>query len=260
MNNMKEEKGNVLVYAILTIAAILSTTIVISNLVQSSLRQTRFVSNAQAAYYAAESGAEKIIYQIRKNDKIPTEGHCGLAIDCEWQLSPDAVTDLTMDLSANQSVQLDLFYPENSQAAPGVESIGFDWHGANTWLEVSFVDWDKGAFIAWSEWLPGAKLDELPVQKILYSGEQATSNLFSANKNYRVRVKALYGEAEDLVIKLYGLDNEQGGALSVPNILSFSVTGGNQESSQRLSAALPRYAPTLGLFDYVLFSEEVIKK
>ena len=104
------------------------------------------------------------------------------------------------------------------------------------------------------------KAKDLNVQKMLYNGGSATINSFSGNKNYRVRVKALYGDVDDLEIKLFSLDNKHGQQLVFPNYLNIKATGSYRGANQSLSAEMPRYAPTLGLFDYVLFSEEILEK
>ena len=98
------------------------------------------------------------------------------------------------------------------------------------------------------------------MQKFLYSGGKAINNAPSAAKNYRVRLKALYNNANNLKIRLSALDNLQGAAIAFPNYLQIKTTGSYKESNQVINVAMPRFAPTLGIFDYVLFSEESISK
>ena len=244
-----------MLYALLIISAILSSSLIISDLLRSSIRQTGFSAQNEIAYYNAESGAEKALYLIRKQEILPKEKDCGFEnLDCELAIDDSAVSELSLNLAENESFQFDLFNPEKNSAGSGAESIGFYWSGAGTWLEISKVEWIGDSSINW----PNAT--QSPAVKMLFSGGSATDNSIVPNMNYRVRVKALYGSAENLKIKLFSLDHQAGSAVDFPNFLKISVRGGFGESNQILNISLPRYAPTIGLYDYVLFSEEKILK
>jgi hypothetical protein len=257
--NVRDQKGNVLLYAVLTIAAIFSTTLVVSRIVQSSIIQTRYINNSQAAYYAAESGAEKALYEIRKNNNLLQEGSCEIGLQCDLEYSDEDIRELKLDLAENESVQLDLFNPNDNTDAYGLESMGLRWIGSG-WLEVSYVSWDPLSSFRWRNYSPGMDISDLPVQKMLYSDNRVAINSFSSNKNYRVRIKALYQDAKDLTLSMHPSDNLTSRAMAVPNYLNWKFTGSFQESNQILTIAMPRYSPTVGLYDYVLFSEEIIQK
>ncbi len=254
------QQGNVLIYSLLTIAAILSTTIVISNFVQSTIKQSRFVNNASSAFYAAEAGMEKALFSVRKKDIIPADGDCDVGSQCQLEINGEAVAELKLDLKKNQTVQFDLFNPGDNTKSSHVESVKLNWQNNGAWLELTYIPWSVGGMVLFPPWDESIEIGELSAQKMLFSGGSATVNAFSASKNYRVRVKALYQDAEDLAVNLYSLDNLQGEHLAFPNFLKIKTTGSFQESNQTINAEMPRYAPTLGLFDYVIFSEEIIKK
>ncbi len=261
---LQSEQGNVLVYALLTIAAILSSSIVISNIINGSIGHSGLIASSEEAFYSAESGLEKTLYTIRKEDNLPQSGSCDIDnIDCEVEVSNDKVNYLMLDLERNQSVQIDLFDPENNLHSSGVDSFAMEWANSQTWLEVSIVEWPNDYVFSWPNLLGQVNVDDLPTQKFLYSGGQdfnlAINNYFVKTKNYRVRIKALYGNADDLIIKLYGTDNG-GVPIAFPNYLTIDAVGKYRDSSQRLSVEMPRYSSLLGLFDYVLFSESVITK
>lgn len=258
--NGNGRSGNVLIYALLIIAAVLSTTIVISNLVQSSLKETRYVASAGAAYYAAESGLEKALYNIRKIDFLPKDGDCHVGFDCELSVDDKATAELSLNLKKNDTIQFDLFSLEDNSLSDNAESMGLTWDGDDTWLEVSLAVWDKGGVIDWQTQSAPFVKDDLNVQKYLYSSGPAINNALSANKNYRVRVKALYGEAQNLKIKLSNADNLLGAPLAFPNFLKIKTVGSDHNSTQTIKAEMPRFSPLGGVFDYVLFSEEKIVK
>jgi hypothetical protein len=256
---LKNRSGNVLVYAILTIAAVLSTAIVISNLTQSFVTQTGMLSNTTSAFYAAESGMEKALFTVRKTDALPANGDCHLDAECELAVKDAAVLSLKKNLPVNQTVQLDMYNPEKNSLTKGVESVGVTWTGGG-WIEATFVAWPALNSFSWQSWDQGVEQKDLNVQKMLYTGGHAIINYPDAAHNYRLRVKALYQPAENLEIKLYSLNNLQGAPLALANFLNIKVVGSSRDATQSISADLPRYAPMSELFDYVLFSEEALVK
>ena len=251
--------GNVLVYAVLTIAAILSSTIVVSNFVRSFVRQTGAVSNLTGAFYAAESGVERALFTVRKQDELPPVGDCLSGAECQLAVNDAAVLETKLDLPLNQSTQIDLFNPDKNSLSKGVESVGLSWAGGG-WLELTFVEWSAQNSFDWQKWDETMAPKDLNVQKMLYSGGKATVNFPSAAKNYRLRVKALYAPAAGLTVRLFSADNLLGKALPIANTLELTATGTYRDATQKITATLPRYAPMSGLFDYVLFSEEKLVK
>lgn len=259
-DNFQKQRGNVLIYALLTMAAILSTSIVVSNLIQNSIKETSFVSSAAAAYYAAESGLEKALFDIRKQDVLPKNGDCGVSSDCELTVDDESTAELDLELKKDQTIQFDLFDFENNSLSSKSESMGLAWTGADSWLEVTLTSWDIGSVIDWQKSVVPFTKEDLNVQKYLYSQGSAINNALSANKNYRVRVKALYGDANDLKIKLFNTDNLLGQQLTFPNFLKIKAIGGDRNSTQTVTVEMPRFTPLAGLFDYVIFSEDKLVK
>ena len=256
---LQNRPGNVLVYAVLIIAAILSSTIVVSNFVRSFVRQTGAVSNLAGAFYAAESGVERALFVVRKLDELPTVGDCSAGSDCELAVNDAAVLETKLDLPLNQSTQIDLYNPEKNSLSKGVESVELVWDGGG-WLELTFVEWLAQDTFTWQTWEAGLEQKDLSVQKMLCSGGNVIVNFPSAAENYRLRVKALYAPATGLTVRLFSADNLLGKALPIANTLEFAATGTYRDATQKVTATLPRYAPTSGLFDYVLFSEEALVK
>jgi hypothetical protein len=260
MNDDLSQRGNVLIYALLTIAAVLSTTIVISNLIQNSIKETGFVSSAMSAYYAGESGLEKALFDIRKQDILPKNGDCGVSYACELTIDDQSTAELDLELKKDQTVQFDLFNFDDNSLSGKAESMGLSWLSNGSWLEVTTVAWDVGVAIDWQQPTVPFDKEDLNVQKYLYSSGTSINNALSANKNYRVRVKALYDDAQDLKIKLFNTDNLLGQQLAFPNFLNIKVVGSDRDSTQTIVAEMPRWSPLAGLFDYVIFSEVQLVK
>jgi len=243
-----------LLYTLLVVSAVLTTTLVVSNFIRSSIKEAGIISDVTEAYYTGESGVEKSLHSIRKFDKLPVTGDCGLAnLKCEINIAESTVSEVKLDLPKDQTFQFDLTKLANKFGA-GVESLGLAWEGVITKLEISTVELSSAGVIK----SPDA--GTTTVNKSLWGSGAASVNNFVGSKNYRVRIKALYGDANNLKLTLHSLDNQQGSRINFSNFLKITGTGISGEANQMVSVDMNRYAPTQGLFDYVLFSEEKIEK
>lgn len=246
---MKDQSGNVLVYTVLAVAAILSTILIVSNLMIGEIRQAGNFDNMIKASYAAESGAEWGIFNLRKND-IMIESDCDMPdVDCYAGVDETGVKKLQVDLPQNQSFQIDLYNPAKLSKQSGVESMKINWIGAG-WVEMSYVEWIAGAQVSWND---GA------VQKFLFNAP-AIVNVFNKSKNYIVRLKSLNAGVTTLGVEIFSGDNAGGNALPFPQFVRVSAEGTANGAFQIINVDLPKKSPLMGLFDYALFSEESIVK
>ncbi|MFA6536865.1 MAG: hypothetical protein WCT18_00525 [Patescibacteria group bacterium] len=255
---VKKSQGSILLYAVLFVAGILSSGLLISQIITNNIRNAGSLVNSAKAFYSAESGMEKALFELRKMDNIPATEDCEISQICSWQFLPDEKKELRLSLPVEQTVQFDLFNPTGNLSS-GTESVSVIWENADAWLEASFYVFEQNEFVPSSPNEQTA-LADLPVQKMLLNGGSAILNFPQANKNYRLRVKALREEATDLVVKFYPQENLGGDSLPLPNILTIKTVGEYAENTAEVAVVLPRYQPLLGLFDYVLFSESALKK
>lgn len=63
MNN----KGSLLLITVLILASMLTISLGVASIITSGLVQGRTQANSTKAYFAAESGAEQVLWEIRKN-------------------------------------------------------------------------------------------------------------------------------------------------------------------------------------------------
>ena len=155
-------------------------------------------------------------------------------------------------------MQFDSFNPEDNSLSVKAESLGMSWEANGAWLELTMLDWDASSSFVWSDL--SSVYDDLYISKYLYSSGEAINNALSANRNYRVRVKALYQDVYNLKIKIFNADNLLGQQLTFLNFLRIKAIGSNRDSTQTIIAEMPRFSPLAGLFDYVIFSEEKLVK
>ena len=250
-----QSRGSVLIYTLLIISGLLVTATALSTLVISNLRQAQSFNDALVAFYAAESGIEHGLYQIRQQDDFAAVAVSG-SLPVDSQVTTSLVEDqpsVTFDLSAGQSYQLDLY---TSTAGPQyVKSIRLS---ADTASQGQLV-------VGWAGWQPNATFNDTYQQAVI-SASQLDDFLVElaqgANMNslyFRVRFMALDDDINDIVVTAYS-DVAGSDSINVPGRLTISATGRYHRSRQTVIAEMPRKAPLSDLFSYVLFSAEEIVK
>jgi len=156
INLNKNNSGTILLLALLIIAAILASAAIFANLIISEIRQSRLIDQSIQAYYLAESGAERALFQARKRQAVQS---CEIGVSCvedngycdgqpnqapcitlsqgtlsadvigNWDVAVDNEMETSIVLAAGSSFQLDLFGPLSGcplnidDPVPGVEKI-----------------------------------------------------------------------------------------------------------------------------------------
>lgn len=269
---IKSERGNVLLLALLVMAGIMTAGLGIGTIILNEIKQARNIDFSTVAYYAAESSVEQAIYKLRKENAVlncpvgacGTNGFCSggekeacvsasgdLSNQSSWvRTIVDKERQIYGKIEKDNSMQVDLFNPENAVAA-GVESVKIEWvpdcvAPAVSTIEVSFISWDPVA--GWSE---------TTEQKFKYTSlaSPVVNNGFSGVKSYRLRIKALYCDINNVIITAWGSDNAALPQIEIPARIVLSSTGKYSTARQAIKVTMPRRSPMSGLYDYVLFSE-----
>jgi len=170
----------VLVLAVLIIATVLVTAVIFSNLLLSEIQQSRLIDNSIQAYYLAEGGAERALYQSRRKEAVKAQdcvliipgnycreddGYCSFSTDknkvaCitetsgdldirgQWQIEVSNEPETTVFLDVGQSFQLDLFNPyQGGSFVTNVESFQVSSDidsGATLYGELTNLTWLVG--------------------------------------------------------------------------------------------------------------------
>ncbi|MBU1146494.1 hypothetical protein KKD80_03025 [Patescibacteria group bacterium] len=267
-----KQSGNVLLLALLVMAGIMTAGLGIGTIILNEIKQARNIDFSTVAYFAAESGVEQAIYKLRKEDAVINcpVGVCGAngfcsggegesCITAAGDLSNDASWERTIvdrepqiygKIEKDNSMQIDLFDPENAVAA-GVESVKIEWvpdcvAPAVSTIEVGYVNWDPIA--GWSE---------ATEKKFKYTALESPviNNGFSGTKSYRLRIKALYCDINNVIITVWGADNAVPPQVKIPARIVLNSAGEYGVARQAIKVTMPRKSPMSGLYDYVLFSE-----
>jgi len=287
ISKLKEKKGMVLVLAILIIAAILGAAALFSNVVIREIQQSRLIDQSMQAYYFAESGAERALYQVRRREAVidcdsitsgsvcETNGHCssddvfcinqdegGLEVSGSWQVAADNEQETSVNLKKGESFQIDLFspYQEADTAESSIDAIEVS-RDDSLLLYGEFTNLTNILGIT-------SKFDcasQPPVFKdYLISDEFIIRNLddqdIIESCSYAFRLTFLPGPGESnelFTIKVYDRYIEQ---LKIPSRLIVDSSAEFGQSWQQIRVKTPIRPPLAGLYDFVLFSEQEIRK
>jgi hypothetical protein len=288
---IKNERGVVLLLALLLIAAITATGVGFSLLIIGELKASSNIDNSIVAYYAAQNGVEHALLEVkdgRANSTLDetingTTGVGGivrmegsllpLGVAATWDTRQSTTSEdiILASVPKNKTVELDLLNPDDPAEASAVESVKFEWSDSCegiSWLEIGYVYWTPGTQISWPT-------DSQMVYKNIAACERGSghygrpcdpyiANYFSATspeKVYRLRIKALDCDVENLSITAYDTDNAPtGDEIPIPSRVNIKSIGTYANSRIALTVSTPWLPSILGLFDYAIFSEENLDK
>lgn len=151
----KKPRGIVLILVVLAIAAVFGVASTFASIIIQEIKMARLVDQSVQASYAAESGAERALYQVRRRQAIKGQdcylafsnsicsnnnGFCsntsngvacinsdstGLGSDIKngWQINVANEQETSIYLNRNDGIQLDLFNPYLGNTSSTVEAF-----------------------------------------------------------------------------------------------------------------------------------------
>lgn len=268
---IRNRQGIAVVFSLLIISLVTLIGLGITHVITRELSLSGNIDHAVSAFYAAEGGVEKGLYRVKTgklaNESVSTVLAAIQGYTASFSSNSSTYTNeaselsgtTAQDLAENQTVQVD-YSATNAPCANGacVESWVVEWGGGlATTIEATFISWSPGAQIILDSETTKL-LFELPA-----NSSPVTINTPQFNKYYRLRVKALGGDLQNLSITAYDSDDPLvSGGVIVPSATVITVKGVGQKGdfSQSLTAIVPWQLQLSGIFDYVLFSEKEILK
>ncbi len=291
-------RGSVLVMTLIVASGIMIVSAEFALFVVSALRQARAIDHSIVASYAAESGLESGLFQIRREKRttlrkeksstdkdtqtLLAEFPAGMKWTLENSLGnppitrfANSVTELKKSLlQKNETIELGLYeqIPTGLGGVSQLESfkIVSDSYtcpvgGAadqKPWYEISVVLWSGGS-IDWNT---------VAVTKEFLEPSGATNQVIldfdnkgveGSRKPMLVRIKPLFCDVVGMTITLHKdvAADPAVDPLNIPNYFFLSPEGTYQTISQRPRAIVfPAKESASGIFDYVLFSEQKVIK
>ena len=254
---IQSKDGSLLLMSILIMAGMVTGASSFAVITMQNLKQSISVDNGIRAYYAAESGVEDALFEIRKNEtaitSMSSSGSLSNAGTWDRTIAKD-VQSLTKDIDKNDFWEINLFDADSSLSSLSnpIKSIKLAWTGIGTeWVQVQIIPWSTSGTIG------------DPSEQVFPSASNlAIVNLLdSTSALYRVRIKALYSDISDMTVTAYSaLNAAQGSQVNIPGFITLHATGEFSRTNQVIRAQMPHKSPLGGNFGYVLFSEESLIK
>lgn len=229
----REARGYALLLAVLILSTVLAGATALANIVISGIRQTREVSNSIIAYAAAESDVEQALYELRKQDLLPSSHGPENGVTREVNVDQPAVP---YRIGENDFASLPVSPKFTGNIA--IPQWEVEQNCASSWIEISRVGLGSGDALS-TDRAPHARTETTTTQPLTINIPAGTIEL---------RIRALYCDIERLSVA---------GLNSRVIIKSTAEVAG---AKQAIEVTVPREAPASGLFDFVLFSEEDLTK
>ncbi len=243
------DRGNVLLFALLVMGAVLIGSVGLGSLILNMLQQTKAIDQSAIAFAAAETGIEESLYNARKTGNLPGSYDGRLVTGgSTWS---SVVTDTREIIYAlipkDEFIEINLYDPADPISANTIASVEIDWtdscSGCSV-LRATMVGWLPGGPILW---VPNAD-----TRTYDFASRPASMTTGPPNKLYKLRLRARNATLEDVTVRAY----DSGGApVAIPGRVEIDVTGVFGDSQRRLQASMLNGAPLSGIFDFVLFSE-----
>ncbi|MDP1709399.1 MAG: hypothetical protein Q8L21_00735 [Candidatus Komeilibacteria bacterium] len=250
------EQGSLLLMSMLILSGIVTAAGTMGIVTLQNLRQSIAVDQGLVSFYAAESGVEDGLYELRKKETIAATLPLGgvLTNTASWSRSIVTTADtLTKDIDKNDFWEINIYNPDDSLSplSNPIKSVQITWTGDGAeWIEAEVDSWTTAG-------------DLIEPTKTLFSHASNPGIVNfqdAATIMYRLRLKALYGDAADMTVTAYSGLNAGGSVVPLPAQITLFSTGSFLRTKQALRATMPQRSPLGGVFDYVLFSEDDLTK
>lgn len=283
----RRRQGFVLLLALLILFVVVAIAAGLTQAVLSGMGIARASNDAIPAYFAAETGVERALWIANtfRRAGVPfsatktfLEGLSPLdaSVCCgTTTLQHPVVSSTTFTVATlrqNEAVTLDLFDPDDFTVGSGVGALRVSatqrTAGPTPWLELTRTELDFGAeqlspVTTLFRGSGTAPADALTTENCTPSSP-CTVTIPSATLRYRVRITALYGDVDGLTIEARD-DAPTPVPVSIPGRLEIKGIGSvpsatNPRAQQALTATINWLTPASPLFDYTLFSQELLDK
>lgn len=260
---MTIHRGNILPLAVIMTLTILLAGIGIATVVLEGSQRAVSTDQSVAAYYMADSGIERQLFELRKNNQtaayVNTLG--GTYFNGGRWMSSGAYEPATSKkisyVATSSFAVIDLFDPDNLNAPLGIARMTVTWTkdptctGPQSNMEVSYAYWTVSGGVPQ---LPSD--NQFVVQPKDGSGSLTISTL-DPNSSYRVRLRAYDCPATNVVVTL----GDSGGAqVAFPGDITLGAEGTYGKATQKIAVTMPKLDVLSGLFGFVIFSECTLVK
>ncbi|MCI0479670.1 fibronectin type III domain-containing protein [Candidatus Uhrbacteria bacterium] len=240
--------GNILPLALIMMSMMLLAGIGIGVVVLEGSQRAKDTDESVSAYYMADSGVERQLYEIRRKDQTLAYV-AALASEypnaSRWQSTAGLEQTMVKTFTTipnREFAVVDLFDPDNLSAAAEIDELRITFGGTGQ-LELGYAFWTSGASVMWPS-------DESFIMQFGYAPSMTVSGL-DPNKAYRIRLRAVNGDVHSVAIKAY----RAGVQRPFPGDISLGAEGTYGKATQKIVVTMPKLNVLSGLYSYVVFSE-----
>lgn len=250
--------GNILPLALLMTMTVLLASIGVGTIVLEGAGSARTTDQSVAAYYMADAGIERQLYEVRKNNAaladLPALG--GLYVNGGAWVSTAGLEQASVKkipyVATSSFAVIDIFDPDNLTTPPGVAGMTISWSkdpscsGPVSTLEASYGFWSivNGA----PKFPDGQSFFVLPKT----STSPITVSGLDPNSSYRIRLRSYGCPATSVSVTLV---DALGRPKNFPGDITLGAEGTFGKATQKIAVIMPKLDVLSGLFGYVIFSE-----
>ena len=262
---LKNEEGSIIVITVIILMIISAIAFSLVFVILNSLKSLTVIMDASKAYYAAETGLERSLYEI--NDQRMSKGDLeDVALNIgdyeedfdnnsEYEINSISISEesITLSLDEMQTVEIGLFHPDDPLASIIINggSLNIDWTEADdcpvgtSRVEVSTGFWQENL---WE--------DEPADDNKFISNCCTHDSPLTAGFIYRIRARSLTCDLEEVTIAA----TDDGVPVDIYGQIALTSVGTAGKSNQALQAQTVWQAPLFSIYDFALFSECDIRK
>lgn len=283
--------GTVLIIAMILGAGMLVVALEVSMFVASTIRQARSIDHTLVAQYAAESGVESALEQIRKEGRTTLRDDTrtspalykadgrdaqwsfmnGTVIDSE-KFSPTVQKIKKTTLGEQQSIDIHLWSEGEdgfSGIPSGMSTLNVTWRKEECaseddvpWIETTGTvfsapgqtfQWDdsRGMTKDFRSPSEGRREVAVPLSSLVPEG--------LSGRGMTLRIKPFFCTLRDVEF-FFPKEGEPEKLVPIPNYYLIQPSGTFGAVQKSIQVIMPKYEGTTGIFDYLLFSENKIDK
>jgi len=255
----KYKQGIALLLALLILAVVTSASLGISLVLTKQISQTTDFAQGVRAFYAADSGAEQVLYELRKAGKAVSGLTSSRDLDnnTKWQATGEqGLGDFVLSLARDEVFELSLFDPSDQFNHINVDNLNFSQ--LKSPLEITVIAWNINdpRVNGLEKILVEAADYNLDLTNLNFNGNPI-KNINHSSRNYRVRLRPIDKPSAWRIVSAPD---------SIPNLIRLKTVGISPKAvpTRHAEQALEIVFSTVGvvpsIYDFVLYSEgDIIK-
>ncbi|EKD49507.1 MAG: hypothetical protein ACD_63C00118G0003 [uncultured bacterium] len=261
-----KQKGVTLVVAVLLMAAVMATSLLVASIIVKELGMTRNLGDSVMAYYAGETGVESYLYDLKRGSIPQMSG--SLANGANWsvrEVSGEGNVYTFPDVPRDKSIEVPL-YNIRDGGSKNIDEIRISWSAAG-FASAPEIEW---SFLSWDQNMGNLELEPGPRGVRVRRGKnQASPIIFQAgvqgspikdeSRSYILRFKHINGDNKNLSITVTAL--KDGGAVPLDVQKQVRSTGTVSDNiSRAVEVKMMPKRTAYDVFDYVIFSDSELEK